>query len=199
MIKVNAAKFEKGFKDWLKAEQAVVTAAYRGLIAEVYTYVVEETPQYSGQSVSNWRIGVGSVEGGSSTEMKELYKASGKRGTRVPYTKAGHYSASDGGGGRPNSMAVLSAYASLGPTLRSITLDFGTARTGKVSIANNTQFGKDNGLGFKVTNLENPPDGWLRAVNVPGRMMARALSWVTQDQYSIVGAHNIGFLTRRGK
>jgi hypothetical protein len=63
----------KGYEKWLKQAEKEAVNAYRGLAAWAFSYIVAETPEFSGESVANWRFSVGSPE--LSTEIGHQVEA----------------------------------------------------------------------------------------------------------------------------
>jgi hypothetical protein len=166
VIKVDNAAFQAGFSKWLKSREQIATMAYRGLVAELYTYVVEETPQYTGESVSNWRMDTRPVYVSVGAQQQAYKAAAGKH---TPYGKLGHPAGP--GKGSPaaaNLSAIAVAKQSMMQLVPNLKLDQ------VVCIANGTVF--DGHGGINVTHLEK--GGWLRAVNEPGRMLEGGLSWI---------------------
>jgi hypothetical protein len=60
MIEIaNLAEVNDGLDRWLEACEQLANDAYRGFAARIYKYVLEGTPQWSGNLVATWRITVG--------------------------------------------------------------------------------------------------------------------------------------------
>lgn len=160
----NEAEFDAGFAAWLKQAEELAVAAYKGLAAYAFNYIIEETPQYSGETVSNWTLNAGAPLPKYASGIREEFLA--EKHTRASaHTKFWS--------GNPNMQAMEVAYAHRDSGLATIlSLDQ------KVYIVNATQF--DGRGGRTVEDLENPPMGWLRAVNQPGRMIGRACDYIGQ-------------------
>ena len=59
MIQVtNAKEFNRGLDDWLAATEKEITETFRGLAYATVEYLIEETPQWTGNAASNWRVSV---------------------------------------------------------------------------------------------------------------------------------------------
>lgn len=172
MLKTNLAEFRAGFNKWLKQQEAAAVQVYRGLAATCFAYVVEETPEYTGESVANWTLRVGSPELKTTSGIK-MGRAVRRQGGRVDpvWNKPGTSllpMIAEGSGGNPKALRI--AREALRRGFREI-----TSLDQTVWLANATSFDHGN---FAVGALEEPPAGWLREVNQPGHMMKRAVSYM---------------------
>jgi hypothetical protein len=55
----NLAEVNDGLDRWLEACEELADGAYRGLAARAFKYIIEGTPQWSGNLAATWRITVG--------------------------------------------------------------------------------------------------------------------------------------------
>jgi hypothetical protein len=62
----NLAAVNDGLDRWLEACEELANDAYRGFAARIFKYVLEGTPQWSGNLVATWRITVGAPASGYS-------------------------------------------------------------------------------------------------------------------------------------
>lgn len=159
MIKTNIGEVANDFAAWMLEQSKVARDIYAGLAAEVFMYVVQETPQYSGETVSNWRVSYGSPVTSRFSGFKEVYEHDR---FRTPYTKVS--------GGLPNQAAVEVALAHMRVNLAKV-----SDLTQPIYISNATVW--DGKGGHDVTDLEDPRPGWLRAINSPGRMFERGMAY----------------------
>lgn len=174
VFNVNITAFELGFKAWIAAQELKALHTFRNLAGAVYHAVVMETPQYSGTTVGNWRFSINAVD--TSADAKQI--------TLQPYSKAST--------GSPNSVRTMSAlFAGLAG------VDSITSLSDKVFISNHTDFGGEgvfpfHGAGEHHTlgELETSP-GWLRAVNQPGAMMGRAVSYYTSVPVTSIKGYGV--------
>jgi hypothetical protein len=184
MIRTNIAEFRLGFQRWLQQQEEGALDVFRGLAATAYAYIVEETPEYTGETVANWTF---------HADGPDLRYTSGIKLGRKVRRQAGKASAVwqkpgatalptilDGNGGNPAALRL--ARASLRQGFRSV-----SSLAQDIWIANATHF--DPG-GFQVGQLETPPSGWLREVNAPGHMIERAVSYVS-DVFARIDASNV--------
>lgn len=178
----NLAEFQRGFADWLKEAEQTALSAFRGLGAFAFAYVVEETPQYTGETVSNWRFSIGMPIYSKSSGIKYERHLQGQSYRGLPvYQKQGW--TGDGGvvaqgqGGNPNAMRIAR---------QSLRAGFSAVKSldDVIVIANATAFTGDRTVG----DLENNP-GWLRAVNQPGQMIGRMSSYVMSNFKEITAAN----------
>lgn len=185
MIQIeNLAEFKLGFRKWFAQQERAAVAVFRGLSATAFAFVVEETPEYTGETVANWTFHVGSAELKYTSGIKLSRKVRRQAGKAAPvWQKPGTQmlpSIADGNGGNPAALRL--ARNALRQGYREVrSLD------DVVYIANATHF--DPG-GFTVGSLETPPGGWLREVNQPGHMAGRAVSYLS-DVYRTVDASNV--------
>jgi hypothetical protein len=161
----NQAEYDAGVAAWLAGAEALAVQTYRGLAAYAFTYIMEETPEYTGESVSNWTLNAGAPLAQYQSGIKEEYRAA-KHTRDSAHTKFW--------AGNPNMQALQIAEANRDTGLATI-----TSLDEKVYIVNATTF---DGIGGRtVADLEDPPGGWLRAVNEPGHMIGRAVDYIGQN------------------
>jgi hypothetical protein len=181
-----------------EAKQAVLDA-YKGLSSITYRFVVRETPQWTGETVANWRFSFGSADSSSSSGIKAARKAATKankgKQTGTVFHKEGFFGR--GGGGNP---AALNAAET---SLRSRLNNIGFYGAGKalglpvVYMTNNTEW--DGGKGaYTVEALEWGDKSFLRQVNWDGRMMVRGVSYVS-GSFKNIDAENLFVLRAEAK
>lgn len=199
VIKVNQKAFKEGFDKWMLKQSEQVTLAYRGLVSEVYTYMVQDTPQYTGQTVSNWVMSL-TGETKSDTSIRAAYLAAK---THQPFGKVKHRASPGGGsprsgkdGGVPNLQAVAEAMSSKDTTLKLVQMMPGYELP-VVHMTNATSL-----VGPYVNSVAaiamNTPPSWLRAVNEPGNVWTNAISWVSSE-YQILDANSLKRAVAAGK
>lgn len=160
----NEAEFDAGLAEWFAQAEALCISAYKGLAAYAYNYVIEETPQYSGETVSNWSLNAGSPLPQTESGIKGEFHSRrlGRGGAHTKFWS-----------GNPNMEAMELAMAHRDTGLAGV-----VSLDEKIYIVNATTF---DGRGDRtVADLEDPPAGWLRAVNQPGHMIGRAMNYVGQ-------------------
>lgn len=180
VLNVNLAAFHAGFQAWLLEENQKALQVYRGLCAEIFEYIIEETPQYSGEAVSNWTLNAKVALLSMQSGIRSEWRARNAGGVRNTHTKFW--------GGNPNMEAIELARAHLRTGL-------GTVKSLKdtVYIANATQF--DDGV-KTVGDLEDPQPGWLRAVNLPGHMIQRSVGY-NLTRYAVMSQEESTRLARK--
>lgn len=55
----NLSQVNQGINHWLKRVEDTAVAGYRSIVWEVFTRILQHTPQFSGKAVANWNIGIG--------------------------------------------------------------------------------------------------------------------------------------------
>lgn len=194
VISVNLAEFNRHRSRWLIEEIGKAFQVYKGLVATFYDYHIAHTPQYTGESVSNWTLSPEEPRYSQGTGQKEVFKAQG-RGKNKPYTQA----EPAGGDGRPNLSAIAIAEASkraglaaARPIVRGTSTGWDIAFPG-FFMTNATPFS-----GYPVTALfENTPAGWLRAVNMPGDVTEYAHKHLASLFSGPLDDERVGTLLRR--
>ncbi len=159
-------KFTSGIAAWIKKTEQEVEEVYSGYVSSIYLMLLRETPQWTGNAVSNWNIGVGSPDFSFSTTL--LHESTDPRvlfgGT--PENHKGHLAAQN-----------ISKARNAGRTRR-IKLKSGLLPD--VYLTNSSK--NLEGVSY-LHKLESNPSGFLRSVNEPGHMVAR-----TKDFYSNLGS-----------
>ncbi len=55
------AKFLAGIDKWIKDTQEEISYVYQGYVERAFNSLLMETPQWTGNAVTNWRVGIGAV------------------------------------------------------------------------------------------------------------------------------------------
>jgi hypothetical protein len=181
VVNVNLAGFRHSWTTWLLEQSKEILKVYRGLAAEIYTYMVHETPQYTGESVSNWTLAGAHPVYSSSGSMKAAYEASAPRGLRTPWNKA------SGGGAGSNPAAVEMALGNLHDGLSSV-----RSVAEPIYIANATRWDASSDVS-KI--IEGEPH-WLRAVNSRSTFPEQAASFVKDIYSGVLTEQQLGHLMR---
>lgn len=180
----NLAEFRRGWQRALKAFEDTALDVYRGLASTVFSYVVEETPEYTGESVANWTFHVGGALLKTTSGIKTSRAVRRKGGQADPvWQMPGTHlmpTIHTGNGGNPEALTI--ARDALRAGFQSV-----KSLADTIFIANATKFDRGD---YKVGALENPPGGWLRAVNQPGHMVERAVSYAA-GRFRRIDASNI--------
>lgn len=185
----NLAEVNKGIDQFIKDVEATSLSAYRGLCNYAFAYIVEEMPQYTGESVSNTRMSSGTPEYSIDSGIKSARSKKGKRFKRLPVFQAQGFTGINSSGASPvgqggNPAAMKIARASLRAGNRKIRLNQA------VYITNATEWYSD----MNIHALESPPAGFLRKENKTalghGEMFKRAASYIL-DNFTVIGQHNI--------
>lgn len=58
----NAARFASGLQAWMENVEDLVEGVYRGMAVRCFKYVLQETPQWSGNAAANWNFSIGTVD-----------------------------------------------------------------------------------------------------------------------------------------
>lgn len=156
VLKLDMASFTRGYWNWHRKQERRAFHSFKHLAGNLYQYIVMETPQYTGTTVSNWEFSVNSY--GIKTPQ-----AGNALTTLEPFGKA------NSGQGNPiATMAALMEGLRGAAEIKSL--------SDKVYIYNATPF--DDGK--SVADFENSP-GWLRSINHPGQMITRSLDYYTSQ------------------
>lgn len=168
MIKFkNADAFIKGIEDWILNTEAELDQAFRGFCVGAFHRVVMETPQWSGNAASNWKLSVGAPDTSVSTELLQANLPAANRVTRAD--QGAYY----GYGYGPPLYAAGDPYAMQIAVGRNQGRDAQIKLGSKVYISNSSE--SLSGKSY-IEMLEANPNGFLRAVNQPGHMVERAAS-----------------------
>lgn len=55
----NLAQFNEGLDRWLEAVEDLANDAFRGLCIDAFSYILQGTPEWSGNLAASWRLNVG--------------------------------------------------------------------------------------------------------------------------------------------
>lgn len=172
----NANAFIKGIDSWLEETEKELDQAFRGFCVGAFHKVAMETPQWSGNAASNWKLSIGSPDTSVSTELLQANTPAANRVTRADqgaYFGYGFgpplYSAGD-----PYAVQVAAARNRGRDTL----IKLGST----VYISNSSE--SLSGQSY-IAMLEANPNNFLRAVNEPGHMVERTA--VEMNNLNFVG------------
>lgn len=181
MLKVkNLDGLRRHFADWLGFRAVEATMIFRGLAAEMMLYMIHETPQYSGKTVSNWRLSAKTPLFADDPGFSDKFKAEHIKGVRSPYNKA------SGGGRGPNFEAMDHAIEVMRKALHGISLK------DPVFITNATPFDAT----ASVTDIIEKQPSWLRDENVQTMIPVAAASFVRDKYEGVLNALHLAQLTR---
>lgn len=68
----NAAEFNRGIDNWLAQVEELAVGTLRGLSVKLFEAVLQNSPQYSGNAVANWRYSVNGKDTSSTDFFKTL-------------------------------------------------------------------------------------------------------------------------------
>ena len=75
MLKItNASEFSAGIDHWIKGVDELAVGSLRGLSVKLFEAVLENSPQFSGNAVANWRYSVNSKDTSSSNFFKHIFE-----------------------------------------------------------------------------------------------------------------------------
>ena len=170
MIKIDVAGFKAQVAVAVRKQQATCLLAYKGLIGRVYRYVVTETPQWTGTTAGNWRLGVNSLNG-AGPDDKGSVVTSNPNGS--VYSK-----------NSPNQARLVRAYNAASSALTQI-----RSLEDKAFIYNQSKWdGKD---GASASWIESNP-GYFRAVNQPAQVLYRGKAYAV-NQPILTGLKGVYF------
>lgn len=196
----NAGEFALGIDAALRRAELAVLDAYKGMASLAYRYVVKETPQWTGQTAANWRFSFYAPDFSSSKAIKALRQGQrGKnRALHTVWQKGGSYYDA----GRGNPLAWEGALQSLRGRVNNLGLMGGAEARAlpPIFITNASDWEPGS---YPLSALEHPPGGlngglWLRTVNHPGAMMARAVSYVSRN-FGRIGPEELFALQQEAK
>ena len=105
MLKItNALEFSAGIDRWLEEVDDLAVGALRGLSVKLFEAVLENSPQFSGNAVANWRYSVNGKDTSSNNFFKQIFNEANdpKKGADIePFSKENR-----------NSLAKLAAVES---------------------------------------------------------------------------------------
>jgi len=151
--------FERGISAWLEKMEKKAVVIYRGLVLKAYYRVAVETPQWSGNAASNWRIGVNRIDVSFDTAVIDEHW-----GEAIPPHQKGDLE---------HITPALNRERTKLTAIRSL--------DDKVFISNSSKgFGNRlhefNQLHPYIVDLEENPNNFLRRVNLPGHMVSRVVT-----------------------
>lgn len=96
-MKAEVAEFQGGIDLWLKRADETLIAHFRDIVWKIYLRILLKTPQYTGNAVANWNIGVGAPDYsfGDFGDEAETEVVQGKDGTWSPRALPRHQQGSD--------------------------------------------------------------------------------------------------------
>jgi hypothetical protein len=147
----NAEEFKTGLRAKLLEMKKTCDEAYRGFVVATFHRVAMETPQWTGNAVSNWNLSVGLPDLHVDTTLKSTHYATdhGRRKLGAPGQK---------GDGRAIQRAVK----------RNRGRDTNVKVERSVYLTNAAENLRHNSY---IQMLEENPNGFLRRVNNPGHMV----------------------------
>ncbi len=75
MVKFEGEReFNAGIDAWLEAVEQLAVETLRGFTVRLFNKVIENSPQFSGNAVANWRYSVNGEDTSSTDFFKELFK-----------------------------------------------------------------------------------------------------------------------------
>lgn len=167
----NLAEFERGLRDWVDKATRYTERVYQGFVLESFYWLVEETPQYSGNAAANWRIGIGQPTYEYDTEFLD----------RAYEFIPSEFDPRQKG----DPEAVNAALTRELPKIRNIRLQT------SVYLCNSAT---DEMEGAYIQLLEADEGGFLRSVNKPGHMVERRVNMVTPG--AAVDGHFLSMLVQ---
>ncbi len=88
MIEVrNLAQVNDGLEAWLDACEELADNVYRGLALHAFEYILQGTPQWTGNLAATWRLTVGAPAGGYSETIFKEAELGVLASDREPYSK----------------------------------------------------------------------------------------------------------------
>lgn len=190
---VGAAAFKKGIDTWLADMEKMSKEVLRGYCTVVYHRLALETPQWSGNAASNWRIQIGEVDTSTDSALLRRGQTSTKsvgfkrRGaTRMARSLAEFI--------KGDIRAVQIGVARNSGRLAAIELGE------PVFISNSSE--SLSGVSY-IQYLEANPNNYLRKGNRPGGMVERAevygeLGELSPAQIEALRGVRLGELSNRG-
>jgi hypothetical protein len=156
----NLAEFSEGIDRWIGACEDLADGAFRGLAIQAFKYVVQGTPQWTGNLAASWRFSIGSPSSGyDETVFKEVV-ADFPGGATASFSRLS-----------PNPAAIHYAYALAQPAVSLMRLG------AEVYITNNAPYAA-------MVEADKREDGraFIRLVNLPIEMTHAAA-----EQFSGMG------------
>lgn len=143
------AGFEAGFAKWMSETELKVLRSYRALAKGIYTYIVVNTPEFTGTTAASWKFGVNNIEGSGANYY---------RVEQTPYSLVS-----------PNAGAILQGLSEGARGVQDL-----LSLKDVVYISNPNVFEREplpSGFSseYVAASIEDSSSaGWLRAVNRPG-------------------------------
>jgi len=141
----------QGMNDWVQACEDLAEGTLRGMAIESFKYILQGTPEWSGNLVAGWRLNIGVQSSGYAPSIFKERSPSGSVGDE-PFSKL-----------RPNAAALQYATALAKDSIPLIRLN------GSVHITNDTPYAD---MVENNTNRKGSP--FLRGVNLPVEMVSAA-------------------------
>jgi hypothetical protein len=179
----NARQFDAGLDAWLAATELELTETFRGLCMAATAYLIDETPQWTGNAASNWHVRVNGV-GVPFPDMsmiesyyatRQVYERGGKGEKPLPSFKIG------------DDPAVSIAKQRAKAVLRRVRLG------DSVDLVNPAE--SMSGEAY-IEQVEANPRGYLRPENDPGHMVERTAHYIAAS-YPRLDASDITHLRGR--
>lgn len=144
----NLGEFSRDLDRWLETCEDLADGAFRGLVVQAFKYVVQGTPEWSGNLAASWKLTVGSPSVGYD---ETIFKVTGPTGVLLdePYSRKF----------RPNHEAIHYAFSIAQSSLPLVRIG------AEVFITNNAPYAEQ-----VAANRNSRGRAFLRTVNLPVEM-----------------------------
>lgn len=148
----NLAQVNEGIDRWIEDCEELADAAFRGLCAQVFSYVLRGTPEWTGNLAASWKLNVGAPAIGYSDTVFKDVMLGGVALNPEPFSRV-----------RPNEAAIVYATQIAKQELAAVRLG------APVYITNNAPYAGE------VENDQNKSGkSFVRLVNLPVEMVHAA-------------------------
>ena len=190
-----ASEFIKGIDSWLEETETQLNWVFRGFCVVLFHNLALNTPQWSGNAASNWRLSVDTLDTSVDTNLLQANVGSSNR---VAQGRQGGYF---GRGWGPPLFSKGDPYAVQMAVARNKGNDTPIKLESTVFISNSSE--SLSGKAY-IQMLEDNPGNFLRAVNEPGHMVrdtaikADQLNFSTPGEFKVLAAITLGDLNNGG-
>lgn len=156
----NLGVFIEGIEAYVAESKVLASATYRGLVSEVFTYIVDGTPQYTGNLAAEWKLTLG--------------------GPALGYAETSFKGAKIGG---PNSVLPEPFNRTFNRNFEAMEYAKAAARPGVKYVSLGTPVFISNATPYATTVQAGGGKHRIRPVNLPIEMVTAA-----HEKYSSLGA-----------
>lgn len=153
----NLAQFVEGIDNWIDETKDLAEATLQGLVSQTFDYILQGTPEWSGNLAANWRVGIGAAPTDYDDVFKDALSKDPTPGARSPYSRQ-----------TPNQSALHYARVNAREVIHNVSL------VGDVYIANTTPYAYE----VETNSVNGRP--FIRTVNLPIEMVYAAV-----DRYNV--------------